>query len=59
MMLHMSGSRGGTWGPNALENHKGIYLRWKTGPAPLENNKAFQPAFSVGPLLVHQRNTVK
>ena len=40
--LIMSGSRGGTGGPDPppLENHKNIVFFIKTGPDPVENLKA-------------------
>ena len=43
-----------------LENHKAIgqgFLN-NTGPDPLKNHKATKPAFNVGPLSAHQRNTI-
>ena len=38
--LIMGGSRGGTGGPDPLENHKKIVFFSNTGPDPVENPKA-------------------
>ena len=44
----MCGSRGGTGGPDPMENHKNIGFLSITGLDPLKNHKATKPAFNVG-----------
>ena len=55
----MGGSRGGTGGPDPPEkSQKSIGFLCNTGTDPLKNYKAIKPAFSVGPISAHQRNTI-
>ena len=45
----MGGSRGGSGGPNPLQNNKNIGFLCNTGPDPMKKHKATKPAFNVGP----------
>ena len=55
---NMYGSRGGTGGPDPLENYKYIGFLSNTGLDPLKNHKAIKPAFNVGPSSARKRNAI-
>ena len=54
----MGGSRGRTWGPDPLNDHKKIGFLSNTGPDPLTNRKATEPEFNVRPSSGRQQNAI-